>query len=173
MAQSKEQDLWAEALRTLDKEERSRYEGLVAKGSGCLPILEDLLSATSEKKEECVKKKWKVSIKGRTIILSDLLEKVAVWINKFIAVGDSAVQYDPGHAALPWAAIRFILKASLSEMEVFGAILQVVESVARTLTRCTVMETLYLYRSVYPVSFDQILCFKCVKPSVVQQLPNL
>jgi hypothetical protein len=105
------------------------------------------LAVTNERKEECIKKRWKVSIKGRTIILSDLLEKVAVWVNKFVAVGDTAVQYDPGHAALPWVAIRFILKASLSETEIFGAILQVVESLARTLTRCTVTETLYLCSS--------------------------
>jgi hypothetical protein len=133
MAQSQEQDLWAEALRTLPEEERSKYDGLVNHGSGCLEVLQDLLAVTNERKEECIKKRWKVSIKGRTIILSDLLEKVAVWVNKFVAVGDTAVQYDPGHAALPWVAIRFILK--------------VVESLARTLTRCTVTETLYLCSS--------------------------
>ena len=31
-------------------------------------------------------------------------------MNKFKEVGDIAVQYDPGHAALPWAAIRFFLQ---------------------------------------------------------------
>lgn len=25
-------------------------------------------------------------------------------------VGDVAVSYDPGHAALPWALVRFLLK---------------------------------------------------------------
>lgn len=146
MTQFKDQNLWDDALQTLTKEDKSRYEGLISKGSGYLTILDDILSATNEKKEACLRKRWKVSIRGKIIILSDVLEKVAVWVDKFVAVGDSAVQYDPGHAALPWAAIRFILKASLNEIEVFGAILQVVESVARTLTRCTVMENLYLSR---------------------------
>lgn len=38
---------------------------------------------------------------------------VAVWIQKFIEVGDIAIQYDPGHAALPWAAVRFVLMVCL------------------------------------------------------------
>jgi hypothetical protein len=146
MTHFKDQNLWDEALQTLPEDDRARYEGLWSKGSSYLTILDEILSTTEEKKQECVRKRWKVSIKGRTIILSDVLEKVAVWVNKFVAVGDNAVQYDPGHAALPWAAIRFILKASLNEVEVFGAILQVVEFVSRTLTRCTVTENLYLFR---------------------------
>jgi hypothetical protein len=156
MSQFQDQNLWDQALQTLAKDQRAKYEGLFSKGSGYIAILDDILSATNEKKEQCMKKRWKVSFRGRTIILSDVLDKLAVWINKFIAVGDSAIQYDPGHAALPWAAIRFILKASLNEVEVFGAVLQVVESISRTLTRCTVMENLYLSRCVYyvpPVEF--------------------
>lgn len=44
------------------------------------------------------------------IILRDLLEKVMVWVNKFKEVVDVAIQYDPVHAALPWAAVRFLLQ---------------------------------------------------------------
>ncbi|KAH7072565.1 hypothetical protein FB567DRAFT_205894 [Paraphoma chrysanthemicola] len=144
MAAFKDQNLWDEALQTLPEDDQTKYEGLISKGSGYITILDDILLCTKEKKEQCTKKRWKVRIRGRTIILSDVLEKFAVWVNKFVAVGDVAVQYDPGHAALPWAAIRFILKTSLNEVEVFGAVLQGVESVSRTLTRCTVMENLYL-----------------------------
>ena len=44
------------------------------------------------------------------IVLRDIFAKVAAWIQTFIEVGDIAVQYDPGHAALPWALVRFLLK---------------------------------------------------------------
>lgn len=37
-----------------------------------------------------------------------LREATAV-VNKFVSVGDVAVNFDPVHAALPWAAVRFIL----------------------------------------------------------------
>lgn len=33
-----------------------------------------------------------------------------VWVNKFKEVVDVAIQYDPVHAALPWAAVRFLLQ---------------------------------------------------------------
>ncbi|KAF2802118.1 uncharacterized protein BDZ99DRAFT_402102, partial [Mytilinidion resinicola] len=141
------QILWDEALHTLEEEDRARYEHLLVKGAGYESVVSDVLNATLEKKEECKKKRWKVSIRGRIIVLRDILEKVAVWVTKFVAVGDSAVQYDPGHAALPWAAVRFILKATITEVEVFGAILQVVESISNTLARCIIMESLYLSRS--------------------------
>jgi hypothetical protein len=42
------------------------------------------------------------------------MEKIIFWIDRFKDVGDNAVQYDPGHAALPWAAIRFILQAAVN-----------------------------------------------------------
>ena len=34
------------------------------------------------------------------------------WIDKFKQVGDIIVQYDPVHAALPWAGFRFLLMVS-------------------------------------------------------------
>ena len=46
----------------------------------------------------------------RQIILQDLTEKVIIWIGKFKQVGDIAVSFDPVHAALPWAGVRFLLK---------------------------------------------------------------
>jgi hypothetical protein len=148
MIPSSTPNLWDEALQTLPEEDRSLYSQILAKGTGHRDVLEDVLNSTLSKKEECKKKRWKVVIKGKTIILRDLLEKMAGWVNKFIAVGDSVVQYDPGHAALPWAAIRFILTATISEVEIFGAVLQVVEGVSNVMARCVIMESLYLHRYV-------------------------
>ena len=39
--------------------------------------------------------------------------KLVGWIEKFKEVVNIAVQYDPVHAALPWAGVRFILTACL------------------------------------------------------------
>lgn len=44
------------------------------------------------------------------VVLRDVFAKIAAWIEKFVEVGDIAVQYDPSHAALPWALVRFLLK---------------------------------------------------------------
>lgn len=49
---------------------------------------------------------------GEVFFIHDVLEKIARWVKMFVAVGDTAVQYDPGHAALPWAALRLVLQVS-------------------------------------------------------------
>jgi hypothetical protein len=38
------------------------------------------------------------------------MDKIITWIDKFIRIGDCAVQYDPIHAALPWAGVRALLQ---------------------------------------------------------------
>ena len=77
--------------------------------------INDILESLERRKQECIDKQWTVP-RGRNrnaVVLRDVLTKVAVWINKFMMVGDIAVQYDPGHAALPWALIRFLLKVRI------------------------------------------------------------
>ena len=44
--------------------------------------------------------------------MRDIFEKIIVWVDKFKALGDVAVQYDPAHASLPWAGVRFLLQVS-------------------------------------------------------------
>ena len=74
--------------------------------------MDDLLAAVIDRKRDCQEKKWTVE-RGRernAIVLRDVFTKIATWVEKFVECGDCAVQYDPGHAALPWAAVRFLLK---------------------------------------------------------------
>ena len=47
---------------------------------------------------------------GKPIILRDVFSKLVSCINKFKEIGDVVVQYDPGHAALPWAAVRLVMQ---------------------------------------------------------------
>jgi hypothetical protein len=53
---------------------------------------------------------WRIKWRGEDIVLHDVGMKIVNWIDKFKQIGDIAVQYDPGHAALPWAAFRFLLE---------------------------------------------------------------
>jgi hypothetical protein len=60
-----------------------------------------------------MKSRWKYTRKsGETVIVRDLFEKFVRWIDMFKEIGDVAIQYDPAHAALPWAGIRLILQVS-------------------------------------------------------------
>ena len=56
------------------------------------------------------------------------------------------MQYDPGHVALPWAAIRFFLQVTVNDSRIYGIMLQSVEKIANLLSRCIIMEGLYLER---------------------------
>ena len=102
-------DLWAIALQSLSKVES---ENLVFTESK-LVILESLSKDFIQQRDECEKKKLKFEIRGRQIILRDLADKAITWIDKFKEIGDVAVNFDPIHAALPWAGIRFLLQVRL------------------------------------------------------------
>jgi len=58
-------------------------------------------------------KDWKFQFKGEEVVMRDIGMKILHWIDRFKQIGDIIVQHDPGHAALPWAGFRFLLKVGL------------------------------------------------------------
>ena len=74
-------------------------------------VLAELSNIVEAKQKRCLERRWKfTNSKGQQIIVRDLFEKIANYIEKFTKVIDMAVQYDPVHAALPWAAVRVLLQ---------------------------------------------------------------
>ena len=64
-----------------------------------------------ESERVCISKQWRYKRKsGEIVILRDLFGKVVKWLQRFREIGDIVVQYDPVHAALPWAGVRFLLE---------------------------------------------------------------
>lgn len=103
-------DLWSLAKDRLDEADRKLLDH--SGGSG-LDIVKDIQAKNEEAINESIKKRWRVVVPGRTgktIIIRDLLEKITKWLNMFVKVGDAAMQYDPAHAALPWAGLRYLLQ---------------------------------------------------------------
>jgi len=81
-----------------------------------------VLKEIEAKRELAVRKRWKFKKpNGDVVVVRDVLEKTAWWINRFKETGDFIVQYDPVHLSLPWAAFRFLLQTAVSEVQVFGA----------------------------------------------------
>jgi len=129
-----------------------------------LKALEDVMVAVEEKRRSCLEKRWKYkNSKGEDVILRNLFEKIAVWVGKFKEVVDIAVQYDPMHAALPWAAVRLVLQVkafhhllntpetkclqmTVNDSQTFGAMAEGVELVSNLITRYTIVEQLYLQK---------------------------
>lgn len=101
-------DLWARAVAQVpDKYQQNINFSSDVKNEA----LRDLHIQTETARKKAIDSRWKLTRKnGETVIIRDVAEKIVRWINLFSKVGDAVTQYDPGHAALPWAAVRFVLQ---------------------------------------------------------------
>lgn len=99
--------LWDQAILRLDKKQQSIIAE-IRKGS-CNPT--ELLDEVHKEVKKCESKQWCIytTRNGRRIFLRDVLSRVAGFLQKVTSVGDTLVQYDPGHLTIPWAFARFLL----------------------------------------------------------------
>ncbi|KAI4199301.1 MAG: hypothetical protein LQ350_004683 [Teloschistes chrysophthalmus] len=134
--------LWDRAVASLSSEDQQAIDFSRADKPA---ILSDVLQAAEEMKQLCMQKRWKYKKKnGEVVIVRDLCEKLIKWVNKFKEIGDVAVQYEPTHAALPWAAVRFLLQLSVNEVQTFGAMTEGLEKISSYITRCHLYEQFFL-----------------------------
>ena len=146
-------DFWAIALGKVTDEDKAQ---LNVYRTDKVAVLDDILSSVKEKQNVCLQKRWVLKKgSGETLVIRDLVDKIAVWVGKFIKVGDVAVQYDTTHAALPWAAVRFLLQITLSDAQIFGAMAEGVETVSRLISRYAMFEAAYQHRSGQTLSLAQ------------------
>ena len=74
----------------------------------------EVASALGTMTEDILNREWgknrKISFRGDEIVLKDIGMEILRWVDNFKQIGDIVVQYDPVHAALPWAGFRILLK---------------------------------------------------------------
>ena len=99
--------LWTSALAMLGEDAR---ECQAFENQDKLKVLDDILQLTNEARSSRNTRRWRV--KHTTI--GALLGKTIRWVDSFKPIGDTVVQYDPVHAALPWPGVRFLLQVRLS-----------------------------------------------------------
>ena len=104
-------DLWGGALQRLSGKERDALNLMNTSGS-YVDTLSSLCDDLDQKLDQSKQKSWEFKIHGRPIIVRDVLSRTIIWINKFKEIGDIVVQFDPVHAALPWAGVRLLLEVS-------------------------------------------------------------
>ena len=85
--------------------------GLNSQGSFEINVV---TTTVDQLQQQVVSEKWQVKLGHRELNLRPVLDSIVSWVKKFIAIGDIAVQYDPAHAALPWAALRLVLQVHTS-----------------------------------------------------------
>ena len=98
MAVSAPPDLWKTAIDSVDLQVKDR---LAPTKTLVRDIVYEVLKEAKVRHNESVKKRLRLP---NGIIVRDVMEKIVHCVNCFKEVGNNAVQFDPGHAALPWAA---------------------------------------------------------------------
>ncbi|KAL4970636.1 ankyrin repeat-containing domain protein [Aspergillus stella-maris] len=145
MTKSTAGESWQKAFENLDSDVKASISSVGARRYG---IVQAVLKATENKRRICLARQWKYKTpKGKTIILRDVLDKIVGWVNRFKEAGDVAMQFDPGHVALPWAAIRFLLNLAIGDAQLFGDMLVNLETISRLIYRSKVVENSYLHQS--------------------------
>ncbi|KAF7556665.1 hypothetical protein G7Z17_g1205 [Cylindrodendrum hubeiense] len=143
-AQAYAHGLWNRAFDSLSNDLKS---SLNQAATHKRDILAAVLKVAEDKREISLRRRWK--FKGRnneTVVIRDVLEKIAKWVDCFKAIGDVAVQFDASAASLPWAAMRFLLQITVNDVQQFGTMVQDIEIVSRIIARYKEFELLHLSR---------------------------
>jgi hypothetical protein len=84
-------------------------------------LAQAVLDLAREQQKKCEGKQWKFSFKGNQVAVRDVLKSIISWTEKFKRVVDFAVSMDAsGHAALPWACVKFCLEVGDQPVRVPG-----------------------------------------------------
>jgi ankyrin repeat protein len=132
--------LWNKALQQLPDSERA---SLNLSNSNKPQILEHILVLTEAKKEVCLQKRWRYKKDGEVIFIRDKLEKITAWVQRFKDIGSAIVQYDPAHAALPWAGVLIILQIATNDSQTFGAMVDGIERVTNLISKYSYLEGIH------------------------------
>ena len=148
---------WHKAWESLKKEDANEIK-LDPTRTDYLDILQDIHNLATKKKEVCIQKACKYKKNnGTTVIIRDLFEKILIWVNKVKDIGDIIVSYDPGHAALPWAAVRLLLTIAVEDSHSFGVLIEGLEQISKLIAQCKVLEDLYSQSAGDDTGFDEAL----------------
>lgn len=106
VAQSTEPSLWERAFNQLSDKDKNTLSFPDANKN----TFDSILEATRKSRDDCLARGVKFTFRGKDIIVRDVAEKLLTWVDKFKSIVDVAIQFDPVHAALPWAGVRFLLQ---------------------------------------------------------------
>ncbi|KAI0098626.1 hypothetical protein GGR51DRAFT_426684 [Nemania sp. FL0031] len=143
------EDLWKTAVAELSEQDKA---ALNLDRADKLDAISQSLELANNAADRYKKKtpRFRRSEGKEVVIARDVFAKVARWISHFKEVGDTIVQYDPTHAALPWAGVRFVLQICVDYFETHDFLLEKIEQIAEQISRCRLIEK-HLLRSSSPI----------------------
>ncbi|KAF4439557.1 hypothetical protein F53441_12543 [Fusarium austroafricanum] len=105
-----------------------------------------LINQTEQKKTELenARRPWVMETKSHTWDLRKYFDRMVHWLDKFKGIGDMASSFDPVHAALPWAAFRFVLQAIVAEKEYTESLFELLLLIPQFVISGHVLEAVYI-----------------------------
>lgn len=139
------EEYWKRAYDALDASLRNNINSArTAKRD----VVAALLKTARDKREICIHRQWKIKLPGGdTVIVRDLVDKIAKWIKLFVSVGDVSVSSNPTIAVLPWAAVHFLLQVAISDAQVHESIVIDLETISRLISRYREFERIHLQQA--------------------------
>ena len=114
----KPQSLWGRAINSdkLSPQERKTLADITPgvnspEAASAVDAIRSIVDGILKKKEG---EFWKIKFKEEEVVLRDVGMKILRWVDTFRQIGDTIVQFDPVHAALPWAGFRFLLQVGFN-----------------------------------------------------------
>lgn len=105
-------DYWGDALSSLEKYKQSRIKQELLNKEDLISWPDIIAGICRREQDGRQKKERKLRFAGREIDLRKMMDSWTEFLDKIKQIGDVAVNADPIHAGLPWAAVRFILTVS-------------------------------------------------------------
>ena len=111
-----ENDILQDALKEVGEQERKTIEIWLQqkKIDDVNNALSELHTCAGDLQERCRRTKLSWTYKGRQVYLSEKVDKILQFVDKFKAVGDIVASVDPVHVGLPWAGVQAILAVCVS-----------------------------------------------------------
>ncbi|VUC25174.1 unnamed protein product [Clonostachys rosea] len=133
-------NLWKAAVESVGDDLKAQID---FKQESKIDTLGELLSVTEKAKKRLTDRAWSFKrSSGEKVIVRDVLGKVAKWVNLVKQVGDFAVQFDPGHAGVAWAGIRFMLTVAVGDLDTYKGMFETTADIAEYICRTAVLESL-------------------------------
>ncbi|KAH0362119.1 hypothetical protein KCU65_g8285, partial [Aureobasidium melanogenum] len=136
-------NLWQDAVEKLSETDKESLE-IPKSGASSTAIIEDALARVRNSQDKVNRNLIQVTTEKGQKPLRHYVDKFTKAAIQFREIGDTLVQYDPGHAALPWAGVRFLLNIAVNDSMSFQAMAEGIDLVSAMITRYAVVESLYL-----------------------------
>ena len=109
---TRNRDYWRQALSELDTNKKDRISREWHEKDKLTSWPDILAEVCRREQDGCRTKERKLRFAGQEINLRNMMDTWVRFLDRIKHIGDIAVNADPIHAGLPWAAVRFLLTVS-------------------------------------------------------------